>query len=103
MRHESTDAEKRLWFHLRNSKLNGLKFRRQVPINGFIVDFCCLNPQLIVELDGGQHSDPEAIRYDRQRDAKLRELGFKLLRFSDIDALKETAVVLNTILRAVEK
>ena len=57
LRRDSTEAEKRLWAILRNRNLDGWKFRRQVPIDSFIVDFCCIGARLIVELDGEQHSD----------------------------------------------
>jgi very-short-patch-repair endonuclease len=55
MRHEPTDGERRLWSRLRDRRLNGYKFRRQVPIEGFIVDFYCMEAKLIVEIDGSQH------------------------------------------------
>jgi very-short-patch-repair endonuclease len=97
MRHEPTDAERRLWAHLRDRKMGGFKFRRQVPIAGFVVDFYCIETKLGVELDGGRHCDPEEIRYDEIRSAKLNEIGIRVLRFSDVDALRDTPIVLAEI------
>jgi very-short-patch-repair endonuclease len=99
MRHEMTDAERRLWTLLRDRRLQGFKFRRQHPIAGFIVDFYCAKAQVAVESDGGQHIDS---RYDEARDAKLRALGVRILRFPDDLVLKEQDVVLNEIYSAIE-
>ena len=67
LRNQSTDAERHLWQHLRGKQLGGMRFRRQVPIAGFIADFACLEAKVIVELDGGQHA--QNVGYDEQRDA----------------------------------
>ena len=80
MRTEDTPAEKLAWDLLRNRRLFGLKFRRQVAIDRFIVDFYCHELRLIVELDGDIHDDPEQIAKDDQRNARLKELGYKILR-----------------------
>ena len=58
LRRNSTHAEKRLWNRLRGGQLSGFKFRRQFPIGEFIVDFCCRERRLVIELDGSQHADP---------------------------------------------
>jgi len=63
LRRNQTDAEKLLWMSLRNRQINDLKFRRQVPLGRFIVDFVCFENKLIIELDGGQHADAE--EYDK--------------------------------------
>jgi very-short-patch-repair endonuclease len=102
MRHESTDAEKKLWSRLRNSQLAGHKFRRQVPLAGFIVDFYCLKSRLIVEVDGGQHYDSPGRAYDGSRDAKLRAAGLRILRYSDVEVLKDTDIVLADILKHLQ-
>jgi len=80
MRRDSTDAEKRLWSILQNRKLDGWKFRRQVAIDSFIVDFCCIGARLIVEIDGGQHAEKQK-RYDDARTRELEARGFRVLRF----------------------
>jgi adenine-specific DNA-methyltransferase len=103
MRHNPTDAEKLLWSKLRDRQLNGHKFRRQVPVAGFIVDFLCMKKMLAVELDGGQHTGPQQMKYDEERTKKLIGAGFRELRFSNIDVLRDIDAVLNEILRATEE
>lgn len=91
-----TDAERRLWYHLRDRRLLGGKFRRQHPIGPYVVDFVCLEQKLIIELDGSQHaSDPD----DPVREAFLRRSGYRVLRFWNNEALKHTAAVCESILR----
>lgn len=85
MRTNQTDAEAVLWDALRSRRLDGLKFRRQVPIENYIVDFLCIEHRLIVEVDGSQHADST---YDRDRDQKLRDQGYEVLRFWNDDVLK---------------
>ncbi|WP_207389252.1 MULTISPECIES: endonuclease domain-containing protein [Marinobacter] len=91
-----TDAEHKLWWHLRGHRLCGQKFRRQQPIGPYIVDFVHFGARLIVEADGGQHNDSE---YDRKRDAWLTAKGFQVLRFWNHDVLKDIETVLEVILR----
>lgn len=99
LRHNSTDAERRLWHHLRNRSLGGFKFRRQVPIGPFIADFACVECKLIVEADGGQHGSAQ----DDRRTAHLRSLGWRVLRFWNNEVLQQTDAVLETILAACEQ
>ena len=89
LRRDSTDAEKRLWSILQNRKLNGYKFRRQVAIDEFIVDFCCIEGRLIIELDGGHHAD-ELARYDEARTKQLEARGFRVLRFWNSEVSRDT-------------
>ncbi|MGC1192745.1 endonuclease domain-containing protein [Candidatus Binatus sp.] len=98
LRRDSTEAEKRLWSILRNRNLNGWKFRRQAPFDSFIVDFCCIEARLIVELDGAQHAD-EKKRYDDLRTRRLEALGFRVLRFWNREVLQETEGVIQEIAR----
>lgn len=93
----STDAEKLLWKHLRGKRLFGLKFRRQEPIGKYIVDFVCHEKKVIIELDGGQHS--EELERDQKRDRWFRGEGFKVLRFWNNDVLSQTEEVLETIMK----
>ena len=81
LRGGQTDAEQKLWIRLRNGQLKGWKFRRQHPIGNFIVDFCCLEGMLIIELDGGQHV--EQVDADKER-SKV----FELCRFSGVAVLE---------------
>ena len=97
MRKESTDAERRIWSKLRDGRLQGLKFRRQVPIGNAIADFVCFEHKLIVEVDGGQHSENTR---DALRDAELTSKGFRVLRFWNPDVMRNTNSVLDTILAA---
>ncbi len=91
-----TDAEQMLWQHLRGSRLDGLKFRRQHPIPPYVVDFCCVETMLIVELDGSQHS----LETDARRTRYLGSQGWRVLRFWDNDALIQTEAVLDAIWNA---
>ena len=90
-----TDAEQRLWYRLRGHRLGGIKFKRQVPIGPYIVDFVCVSRKLILEIDGGQHSDNAG---DRRRDEWLKAQGFHVLRFWNNDVLKQTDSVLEVIM-----
>lgn len=96
LRMRSTDAERALWRRLRSGQLAGLRFRRQYPIPPYIVDFCCLATQLVIELDGSQHTP----RSDQVRTALLQSKGYKVLRFWDNDALQRTDVVVEAIWNA---
>ncbi|MGI4874179.1 MAG: endonuclease domain-containing protein [Janthinobacterium lividum] len=96
MRHEPTPAEAKLWELLRGNQL-GVKFRRQHSIDPYIVDFMCFSHKLIVELDGAGHLEPDQIDYDHGRTAYLNELGYRVLRFSNEQALHLPRRVLATI------
>jgi very-short-patch-repair endonuclease len=96
LRRDETDAERHLWQRLRNRAL-GVKFRRQHPVAGYILDFCCLSHRLVVELDGDQHVDPEAVLRDAQRDQALRRMGLRVVRFGNRQVLTEPQVVLDVI------
>jgi len=96
-----TDAEAKLWSRLRDGRLSGTKFRRQVPIGSFIVDFCCRNPKLVVEVDGGQHAERAA--QDASRTRVIAEHGYTVVRFWDNDVLKNTDAVLELIAREVTR
>ena len=102
LRQASPDAERELWNRLRGRQLAGFKFRRQHPVGPFFADFACVEAGLIVELDGSQHFQPEAIEADRQRTKVLERNGFEVLRFDDRQALLETDGVLETILLRLE-
>jgi len=95
LRKGMTDAERKLWSGLRGEQL-GFKFRRQHPLGHYIADFACLEPKLIVELDGSQHTDTEA--YDLARDAFLKSQGFAVLRFPSNAPFQNFDGVLSAIL-----
>lgn len=101
LRKNSTDAERLLWFNLRNRRLGGYKFRRQYKLGSFIVDFICLEKKLIIEVDGGQHS--EMIDEDLKRAEILNKQGYKILRFWNNEVFKETDSILQLILSRLNK
>lgn len=86
MRSAMTDAELKLWNELRAHRLMGLSFRRQVPIGPYIVDFACSARQIVVEVDGSQHAEPDR---DKARDAFLASSGWTILRFWNDDILRD--------------
>jgi very-short-patch-repair endonuclease len=98
LRRNLTDAERHLWFRLRDRRLFGLKFRRQIPIGPFVADFICWDQSLIVELDGGQHAS-ETVRDDR-RTEWLEHHGWRVIRFWNNDVFENTDGVLWRIAEA---
>ena len=101
LRRNSTDAERILWSQLRDHRLNGASFRRQVPIQNYVADFICHAAKLAIELDGGQHFSDQAEQADAARSAVIEALGFKVLRFCNHDVTTNRAGVLETIAVAV--
>jgi very-short-patch-repair endonuclease len=99
LRKDMTDAERRLWYHLRGHRFEGGKFKRQKPLGPFIVDFVCLSSRLVIELDGGQHADDPA--YDQRRDALLAANGYRVLRFWNHEVMQELNGVLERIREAL--
>ena len=102
LRREQTDAERLLWGHLRDRRLNGFKFRRQAPSAPFIVDFFCVERGLVVELDGSQHGEDRALKYDARRTVVLNAKGLRVVRFWNEDVLKDLRGVLDMILFELE-
>ena len=95
LRHRQTEAERVLWQHLRNRRLQGWKFRRQHRVGRYITDFACLERLLVVELDGSQHLD--AAEHDAARTRFLETRGFRVLRFWNDDVLRKMDGVLDAI------
>jgi very-short-patch-repair endonuclease len=96
LRQNATDAETRLWQHLRSRQLLSAKFRRQVPVAGFTVDFACQTARLAIEIDGGQHAhDPR----DSKRTAAIEAAGYLVLRYWNHDVWANTEGVLEDIAR----
>jgi len=94
-----TDAERKLWFALRDRRFTNFKFRRQVPVGPFIADFLCYDARLVIEVDGGQHA--ESVR-DSRRDQWLAANNFRVLRFWNNDVLMNIEGVLTLILDALD-
>jgi very-short-patch-repair endonuclease len=97
LRAAAPDAERILWDRIRNRKLDGFKFRRQLPVAGYFADFACIEARLIVELDGGQHS--EQADYDARRTQALESAGYLVLRFWNHAVFEDCDSVVDTILR----
>lgn len=95
LRREMTDAERWLWRRLRLKQVEGYKFRRQHPVGGYVVDFVCLERKIIVEIDGGQHT--EHLAYDSRRSGELRSRGFRIVRFWNHEVLNDIDAVLEVI------
>jgi very-short-patch-repair endonuclease len=95
LRSNQTEAEQRLWYHLRAHRFMGLKFKRQKPIGRYIVDFICMERALVIELDGGQRAD--TILKDRHRDDWLRNQGYTVLRFWNNEVMQQLDGVLEQI------
>ena len=96
----STDVERVPWTHLRGRRLGNFKFRRQQPIAGYIVDFVCVETRLVIELDGGQHSELAA--QDAHRTAMLEKNGVRVVRFWNDEVLKNLEGVLEELLQQLE-
>ncbi|MDP3068255.1 MAG: DUF559 domain-containing protein [Methylocystis sp.] len=88
LRKNMTPQEVKLWSQLRLLRQQGFHFRRQVPLEGYVLDFVCYKYRLIIEADGSQHGEMEGLRRDAKRDAIFRANGFHVLRFwnHEIDA-----------------
>jgi len=102
LRQELTEAEKVLWELLRDSKVNGLKFRRQHPLKNYIVDFFCYELNLVIELDGGYHNHPEQKEKDEIRDLHLKALGYKVLRFENETVFRDPKEIIKAIVEIKE-
>jgi very-short-patch-repair endonuclease len=96
LRKTMTDVERKLWSRLRSNQL-GIKFRRQVPFGTYIADFMSLKEKIVIELDGSQHYQENAIRKDRVRDQYFKDAGFTVLRFSNTEIIENIDGVLDMI------
>ena len=95
LRTEMTDAEKKLWSLLRRKQLEGFRFRRQVPLGPFIADFACHSARMIIEVDGRQHGI--RVGHDERRTKWLQQFGWRVLRYWNVDVLREPENVLEMI------
>jgi very-short-patch-repair endonuclease len=103
LRQESTPAEARAWSLLRGKGLQGLKFRRQHVLHGYIVDFYCHELRLCLELDGAPHMNPEGTAKDKERDAELTTLGYKVLHINNDIVLNNPTQFLHSILNETSR
>jgi very-short-patch-repair endonuclease len=97
LRLHQTDAEHLLWLLVRNRRIAGFKFRRQHPVDKFILDFYCEEARLAVELDGGEHNDDAAAAKDGARIDLLEKMGIRVVRFWNHEVLNSTEAVLEKI------
>jgi very-short-patch-repair endonuclease len=102
LRRDRTSAERLLWRELRQLKQIGCKFRQQVPIDHFIVDFACLSRRLIIEVDGGTHSTDGEIARDARRKKYLKGEGFRVLRVWNSEVRENISGVMDTIVAALD-
>ncbi len=99
LRQVDNDAETRLWSELRNRRLNGFKFVRQLAIGPYFADFACREKMLVVEVDGSQHADS---LHDRRRDVLISSQGWAIVRFWNMDVLKDMPAVLETLVAILD-
>ena len=95
LRRHATEAEDILWSLIRNRQIDGLKFRRQVPLLGYTVDFLCIERRLIIELDGRQHG--WEVDYDAERTAEIEHHGFRVIRFRNAEVVGDRDAVIAAI------
>lgn len=103
LRATMTDAEQKLWRHLWRIPIEGTHFRRQVPIGRYFADFACHPIGLVIELDGSQHAEDSARRYDGERTGFLQAQGYRVVRFWNAEVLDEVDAVLDTIFAIVQQ
>jgi very-short-patch-repair endonuclease len=101
LRQPQTPAEATLWRHLRNRNLE-YKFRRQHPIESFMVDFYCAEAKLLIEVDGETHFQKTQIEYDQARTEHLERLGYKVIRFTNDDIRYNINIVISKIIEEVK-
>ena len=101
LRARHTDVEQKLWYHLRDRRLNGFKFRRQVPLGCYIVDFLSEELRLVVEADGGQHADQ--VGHDAARTKWLESQGYRVVRYWNSDVVEDIDSVLEDLLVQLQK
>ena len=101
LRRHQTEAEQVLWARIRRKQIGGVPFYRQKPLGPYIVDFYAPAAQLVIEVDGGQHFEPDHAARDAERDAYLAALGLTVLRFDNRQVLTETQAVVEAIGRVI--
>lgn len=97
LRKSMTDAEQLMWHCLRQKQLGGFRFRRQHPFERFVLDFYCCEAKLAIELDGGQHNEPDNIARDMERTAFLEQHGIQVIRFWNNEVFQNLEGVLQSV------
>ncbi|WP_455207334.1 endonuclease domain-containing protein [Kaarinaea lacus] len=101
LRKSMTDSELKLWSRIRRKQIFGLQFYRQRPIGSYIVDFYCPKAQLVLEVDGSQHMNKLVAQKDNYRDSYLKQQGIKVLRFDNLQVLKQLDAVVEKVYQTV--
>ena len=102
LRSSATDAEKKLWRHLK-AKQSGAKFRRQYSVDAYVLDFYAAQLRLAIEIDGDSHFNPAAIAYDQERTAYLEAFGIEVMRFTNLEISENIEGVLEKIAGAIKR
>jgi very-short-patch-repair endonuclease len=97
LRNKLTPSEARLWKYIQKRQINGKRFRRQFSVGGYVLDFYCPMCKLAIEIDGASHDSETAQKYDKERTKYLYAVGIKVIRFKNIDILKNLYGVLEEI------
>ncbi len=97
LRKSMSEAEWKLWHELRKRQVGGHRFRRQHPIGPYVVDFVCLEHRFVVEVDGGQHSEPEQVEHDTRRTEWLAREGYRVFRVWNAEVFNNLDGVVATI------
>jgi len=97
LRENTTDAERLLWSKIRRKQVKNYQFFRQKPIGKYVVDFYCKEARLVIEVDGGQHYEDKNMEEDKKRDKFLKSFGLRVIRFTNLDILKNISNVVNKI------
>ena len=103
LRRDMTEAERRLWWHLRELKVKGTHFRRQATIGPYYADFACHERRLVIELDGGGHMQPDRSAKEIFRTRFLKSQGYRVLRFWNTDVLRNTEGVMTMIYETLQQ
>jgi very-short-patch-repair endonuclease len=103
LRRDMTEAEQKLWWHLRHLPVEGTHFRRQATIGPYFADFACHHHRLIIEVDGSQHGDRASISSDDKRTAFLTSRGYRVLRFWNNEVLDDIDAVMEAIYAALSE
>ena len=102
LRNDPSEAERKLWWHLRGKQI-GAKFRRQYSVDSYVIDFYAPSCKLAVEIDGDSHFTPQGLRHDRERTAHLARFGIQVIRFTNLEVFENIEAVLEAIAQAVRR
>jgi len=102
LRKNLTDAERLLWLKIKRRQIKNYQFTRQKPIGNYIADFYCKKARLVIEVDGGQHYENNNIKKDQKKDESFKKLGLRIIRFTNLDILKNIDNVVDKIYREID-